>query len=40
MESKTRNRRCSSLASGGFANTSRELMFLDDEGDEKAASGP
>ena len=40
MEAKTRNGRCSSFATDGFANTSKVLMLLGDEGDGKAARGP
>ena len=39
-ETKTRKWRCSSLASGGFANTRKVSMLLGDEGDGKAACGP
>ena len=33
MESKTRKKRCSSFAIGGFANTRKVFMFFGDEGD-------
>ena len=40
LEAKTRNRRRSSLASGGFADTRKFFMLLGDEGDGEAARGP
>ena len=40
MEAKTRNRRSSSLATGGFADTRKVFMLFDDEGDGEAACGP
>ena len=40
MEAKTRNKRRSSLASGGFADTRKVFMLLDDEHYGEAACGP
>ena len=40
MEAKTRNRRRSSLASGGVADTGKVSMLLGDAGDGEAARGP
>ena len=40
MEAKTRNRRRSSLASCGVADTGKVSMLLGDERDGEAACGP
>ena len=40
LEAKTTNRRCSSLASGGVADTGNVSMLFGDEGDGEAACGP
>ena len=39
MEANTKNRRCSSLASGGFAITRKVPTLLGDEGDGEPACG-
>ena len=40
IETETRYRRCSSLGSGGFADTRKVFMLLGDGGDGEAGYGP
>ena len=40
VQAKTRNRECSSFATGGIADNREVFLLFGDEGDEKAARGP
>ena len=40
LDAKTRNRRRSSLTSGGVTDTGKTLLLLGDEGDGETACGP